>query len=218
MKTIICTIFSVLFFAINISYGQTIKIQYGRDWSELLWPMNGEYLDFRTSLKGNTLFVGVDYFNRKYFNLSSNIGYLQKNGEKSYKKNYDGQHTTIVQAETSIEQLSFNTKINLKYPIKEKLVPFLSAGLTYDYLLSHSHKEDRISNVETGLFGLISGGGVYYNISKFQIGFNIDYCIYFSNFAHLAARPSPGMTGFLMQEEIKSRSILAGVTIGYKLK
>jgi len=218
MKTIVCTILTVLLFAIEMSYGQTIKIQYGRDWSELKWPIDGEYSDFKTSLNGNTLFLGIDYFNRKYFSLNSNIGYLQKHGEKSYDKYYDDQHASTVQAETSIEQLNINTKINLKYPIKEKLVPFLSLGLSYDYLLSDSHKEDRISNVEPGIFGLIIGGGAYYNISRIQIGFNIDYCTYFSNFGDLESHPSPGMTGFLPQEDIKSRAILAGVTIGYILK
>jgi hypothetical protein len=218
MKTFICTSLTVIIFAIEMSYGQTIKIQYGRDWAKLKWPIDGEYSDFKTSLNGNTLFLGLDYFNRKYFNLNSNIGYLQKLGEKSYWKNYDGQHTTLVQAKTSIDQLSVNSKINFKYPIREKLIPFLSLGLSYDYLLSQSHTEDRISNIKSGMLGLILGVGTYYDISRFQVGFNIDYSIYFSNLAYLDARPSPGMGGFLSGENIKSHAIIASVTIGYKLK
>jgi hypothetical protein len=218
MKAIFCTIITVLLFTNENFYGQTIKIQYGRDWSQLKWPIDGEYSDFKTSLNGNTLFLGFDYFNRKYFNLNSNIGFLQKHGGKSYEKNYDGQHTTIVQSETSIKQLSINTKIYFKYPINEKLFPFLSLGLSYDYLLSQLHNEDRISNVEPIIYGLILGGGAYYNISRFQIGLNIDYNKYFSSFAILDPHPSSGMTGFLPLEDIKSHSFLASVTIGYILK
>jgi hypothetical protein len=218
MKTVISTFLLALALSTELTYGQTFKIQYGRDWSTLKWPKNGEYSIFKSSLNGNTFFFGIDYFNRKYFNLSSNIGYLQKQGTKSYDKYYDNTHTTLVQAVTSIEQLSINTKVNIKYPIKDKLVPFLCVGLCYDNLLSQSHKEDRISNAESGIFGLILGGGAYYKISRIQIGLNIDYSDYLSNFALLEERPSPGMTGFLPAEKIKSHTILLGVTFAYVIK
>ncbi|HLO59222.1 MAG TPA: outer membrane beta-barrel protein [Bacteroidales bacterium] len=218
MKNLNFFVLAILFFSFEISNSQTLKIQFGRDWSKLKWPTDGEYSDFKTSLNGNILFLGVDYFNGKYFNLSSNLGYLQRQGGKSYDKFIDDQHTTLVKSETSIDQLSLNIKFIIKYPVMERLTPFISIGPTYDYLISQSHKEDRITNIKSGIFGLILGGGAYYNISRFQIGLNIDYYIYLSNFGDLDSRPSPGMTGFLKSEDINARTLISSITLGYRIQ
>jgi hypothetical protein len=64
--------------------------------------------------------------------LNTYIGYLQKHGKKTYGKKIDDWHTTRTQTETYIEQLSINVKLNFKYPIKDKFVPFLSLGSNYE--------------------------------------------------------------------------------------
>ena len=217
MKTIsIAT--SIFLLTIAVSYGQTFKIQYGRDWSKLKWYIEDEFTGYEETLNGNIFYFGLDYLNKKYFNLNSNVGYLQKRGEKSYEEYYNENNTHTINGKTSFEQWSINTKLIFKYPIKEKWIPFLSIGPNIDFLASHSNEDDRISTVESKMFGLLFGGGIDYCISKFQVGINVDFCKYFSSFAHLESRPDPGMTGFTMPEEIKSQTIMAGITIGYRLK
>ena len=201
-----------------MSYGQTLKIQYGRDWSFLKWYVHDEYSDYKETLNGNIFFFGIDYLNKKYYNLSTNIGYLQKHGEKSYEEYYDAHNTHIVNGKTVFSQISLNTKLIFRYPIKEKWIPYLSIGPSFDFLASHSNEDDRISSTKSKMFGLLLGGGINYCFSKIQIGLNLDYCNYFSTFASLESRPSPTMTGFLSPEEIRSHTIMSSITIGYKIK
>ena len=174
MKTICITIL-IFFFTIGISNGQTFKFQYGRDWSKTQWYIEDEYTGYNETLNGNILYLGIDYLNKKYINLSTNVGYLQKRGEKSYEEYYDSYNTHTINGKTSIEQISLNTKLIFKYPIRDRWIPFLNIGPSVDFLISSSNEDDRISTVESNMFGLLLGGGINYCFSKFQIGINVDY-------------------------------------------
>jgi hypothetical protein len=217
MKTICITIL-IYFFSWGMSNGQTFKIQYGRDWSKLKWYKNDEYTNYTETLNGNIFYLGVDFLNKKYFNLNTNVGYLQKQGEKSYIVYDDKYNARTINGKTSFEQITLNTKFIIKYPIKGKFIPFLGISPSVDFLISNSNVDDRISIVESNMFGLLLGGGINYCISKFQIGLNVDYCKYFSYFAHLESRPDPGMTGFAPPEDVKSQTILSSISIGYRIK
>ena len=59
--------------------GQTIKIQGGTSISKLDWQ-NANQLNNK-KLIGHSVFAGLDYFDKQYFNLSSNIGLIRKGGE-----------------------------------------------------------------------------------------------------------------------------------------
>ncbi len=215
MKTICITIL-IYFFTIGMSNGQTFKMQYGRDWSKLKWYLHDEYTDYTETLKGNVFYLGIDFFNKKYFNINTNVGYLQKQGEKSYVVYYSNYRTETINGKTSIEQISVNTKLIFKYPIRERWIPFLNIGPSVDFLISSSNEDDRISTVESNMFGLLLGGGINYCFSKFQIGLNVDYNKYFSYFAHLESLPAG--TAYAPPEEIKSQTIISSISIGYRIK
>jgi hypothetical protein len=200
-----------------LSFGQIVKIQYGKNWSKLKWYTEDKFSGYNETLSGNVFTFGIDYFNKKYFGFSTNISYLQKNGEKSYVEG--GPSPSIINGKTLIEQFSLNSKMNLRYPFKEKLISFIGIGPTYDFLLYHENEKDRISQIKSGIPGLVLGGGVYYFFStKIQLGLNTDYDFYFSNLADLKSRPSPDMTGFLSPEKIRSRTLRIELSFGYKLK
>jgi hypothetical protein len=69
MKTTCITIL-IYFLNIGMSNGQTFKMHYGRDWSILKWYIQDEYTDYTETLKGNVFYLGIDFLNKKYFNLN----------------------------------------------------------------------------------------------------------------------------------------------------
>jgi hypothetical protein len=200
----------------EVSNSQIVNIEYGRNWSKLKWYIEDKYANYQETLNGNVVYIGIDYLNKKYYHISTNIGYLQKKGEKSYEQYYDEHNTETIYGTTLLKQMTINTKIFLKYPIKEKWIPFLSIGPSIDVLLSTSNDRDRISSVEPNMFGILLGGGISYSISKYQIGLSFDYCKYFGNFAVWDAHPT--RTGFAPTEDIKSQTVIAGLNIGYRIK
>jgi hypothetical protein len=62
------------------SFSQTLKLQVGTSYSMLDWKVSSWDAGFNKSIFKFTGSVGLDYFDKKYFNLSSNIGFLTKGG------------------------------------------------------------------------------------------------------------------------------------------
>ncbi len=207
-----------LTFAI-LTNGQTLKIQGGTSFSKLDWQLKGLKIDpfYNETLIGYSFFAGLDYLDKQYFNLSSNIGVIRKGGKDKIEiSDQDGEFTGQTTTEKpTLDYLSVNTMLDLKYTIKEKVSPFVSFGPRMDYLIrSSKHFDDieKIDELNSTSIGLILGGGLKYNISNLQFGLRADYYLDFTNVANWTIENS------VNSGEINVNTYTINLTMGYKLK
>jgi len=208
-----------LFLTVGFSTGQIVKLQIGRNWSILENGKSTQFFDplkgFDEPFPGYSVFIGIDYLNLKFFNLSSNLGYIIKKGEQSYISLRPNGGSDLVTNKTNLGYLSINTTIDMKYPIRNLLIPFISLGPRLDYLISNK-SESRWDILKSSVFGITMGGGLKYNISKMQIGLRFDHYLNFNKNSELRAMPS--YTGFLSAVPITEKTSLLSISIAYKLK
>jgi len=207
------------FFSASLTYGQTLKIQAGTSISKLDWELDKINLKppYKETLVGLSIFAGIDYLDRKYFNLSSNIGFLNRGGKGEIPiTDSTGTLTDqFVISKPTLNYLSINTVISLKYPIKESLFPFFNIGPRVDILTSYSEHFDGIKDInELNMvsFGLVTGVGLKYYFSKFHLGLCCDYYLDFNKVAVWPIRN--GISG----GQINVNTITTVVTFGYNLE
>jgi hypothetical protein len=156
--------------------GQVITIQSGMALSKLDWQVgtfqNRAYDSYRASIP---IFMGVEYFNKKYFNLSSNIGYLEKGGKgASAGVSINGNASVPFNNEARLQYVSLNTCGELKYPIDKKLTVYASVGPRMDYLAEFDRKIfgvlDEANELNKIIIGINYGVGVKYTINKTVVG------------------------------------------------
>lgn len=200
------------------SFGQVIKIHAGISASTFSWkpspPVN--YKHSQASISNKFVFLGVDYNNRKYFNLSSGIGIVSRSNESLVHLATGGNATTIQPALTILNYLSLNTTLDLKYPTRFGLVPFFSFGPRVDFLRSNesnvfSYFRDS-SNLYQVMYGLTFGPGIKYEIANFQIGIRYDLLVNFHEFSELT------FGGSNESCKLSGHTQLYGLTLGYKLR
>ncbi len=208
----------------SITFGQVINLQTGVSVSKLDWQAG--ILDenmFNRPLVRPTILVGLDYFDHTYFNLSSNMGIIQKGGKGEIKLvnelGVDKGTSTITEI---FNYYTFNTAIEFKYPIQKKIFPFISIGARADVIFgNHSSFDFDKKNISVYdrddfdknrfNYGVNLGGGIKYHFSKLQIGLRSDY--YF-NFRNIADRPKKDDMGSL---KIKDNTFTVNFVVGYKL-
>ena len=202
----------------KIIFAQTINLQGGPSFSKLDWPTPfSDNSVYDQSLIGYSLFLGLEYLNKTYFNLSSSIGLIRKGGKDEFDLTTPtGEPTgeTIIE-KPKLEFVSINTVIDLKYPATEKLFPFISAGPRFDFLISkseHFDSLDEMKAVNSSAFGFLFGGGFKYELSKVQIGIRADYYLELNKLAEWPAEP--GNLG----GEVRTKTFTINLMIGYIIK
>jgi len=200
-----------------IANGQIVKVQGGTSFSKLDWKMKDfDWRLFDETLIGYSIFAGIDYFDKQYFNLSSNIGMLRKGGRKEieFTDPFGNPLGTSINKKT-LDYLSINTMIDLKYRIKETISPFISFGPRFDYLLKnggeHFYGIEELDNLNSVSVGLILGGGIKYDISNLQFGLRADYYLDFTKVADWSAENARIGGGSV-------NTFTINLSIGYKLK
>lgn len=200
----------------TFSYGQIINVRIGPSFSSLNWDNSlSDNQVFNKSIVGVNVQLGIDYLNFKYFNLSSNLGYIQKGGAGTILvasiQNPEGDNTDV---KSKLHFITTNTIFEAKIPILKFISPFIHAGPRLDYLLAYDENvnllegfED-INKLNKLIFGLIVGGGVDFNISKFKLGVALDY---YWNFNKLVDFTSS--TGF--KNQIFDKTFTLNAQIGY---
>lgn len=184
-------------FLITLSYGQSVTFQTGISLSQLDWK-NGSYDHFTDNkpLIGYSIFMGLNYFNRSFYSITSNCGFIRKGtiGEVSdinagKFQNVNTPNTNTVKPK--LDYFSFNTVIDFKYPLPNKISPLVSIGPRIDYLLNYSKDFEWLKN-ENSLkelsYGLIIGAGIKYELSKIEVGIRADYYLNFNDIAKLKDR------------------------------
>jgi hypothetical protein len=197
-----------------LTNGQIVKFQGGTSISKLEWKLNDNDVAsfFDEALIGYSMFAGIDYINKQYVNLSSNIGVIRKGGQgKIALVDYGGIIEQNVTGRPTLDYFSVNTTVDLKYPI-EKTVPYISFGPRFDYLFNNSKFFDGLKELKSTSIGLILGGGFKRDISNLQFGLRADYYLDFAKVAEWAAE-SHRIGG-----HISVNTFTINLTIGYKLK
>jgi hypothetical protein len=201
--------------------GQIVKIQGGTSISKLDWQFKGINVDspWDETLIGYSIFAGIDYLDKSYFNLSSNIGMIRKGGQGAIPlMDYGGKLILNYTDKPTLDYLSLNTTIDFKYQIREAITPFIGFGPRFDYLLNNSRHFDELKKLgefNDISFGLILGGGLKYDISDFQFGFRVDYYFDFKNCKTIAewTIEETGMGG-----KVSVNTFMLNLSIGYRLK
>ena len=213
------TLFLIGLFFICHSQAQTLKIQTGASFNNLNWSLKniGVSNMYNKLFAGYSFFLGVDYLEHKRYNLSSNVGLLQKGGADEFPEvNSNGDLTgNMVQDRASLNYISFNTCIDYKLMYNKDRQQFISIGPRVDYLYRHNkgfNSIDEIDALKSISTGLIIGTGTKFNLKNFQVGLRADCYINFNKVADWA--PSQNNTG----GQIKSNTVTLNLSVGYILK
>ena len=186
----------------NLTFGQIVNFQIGTSISSLRDKVNNTcfctFAKYDKNLVGYAVFAGVDYLDKKYFNLSTNIGMISKGG----KENEQTQNG-ILTGNVIMNYFSVNTALDLKFPIKDKFIPYLSFGPRFDNSLFDNNI---LSNFKSTSIGLIFGGGLKFDLNKYQLGLRYDY---YQDFTKLV--DTYGISRY-------QRAFDINMTLGYKLK
>jgi len=196
---------------------QIVKIQGGASISKLDWQPKGTNFSFwDETLTSYSIFAGIDYLDKSYFNLSSNIGMIRKGGKGEVGVfDYGGIPSLYFTEILTLDYLSLNTTIDFKYRIRETITPFIGFGPHLDYLLKHSSHFDEVKKLgefNDISFGLIFGGGLKYDISDFQFGLRADYYLDFKKVAEWTIEDT-GMGG-----KISVNTFTLCLSVGYRVK
>jgi hypothetical protein len=207
MKNIILFIALTLASALN---AQTLSVQGGTSISKLSWDLENISTPnkiYDKALVGYSIFAGIDYFDKTYFNLSSNIGMIRKGGtHKAW-----GQTSLD---KLTLDYLSANTTIDFKYRRHKAYFPFVSIGPRLDYMVGHSQHFDLVdeaNELNKLSAGLLLGAGVKVNLSDFQLGLRADYYLNFNPVADWRAL-TPNNGG-----QIKVSTFAISLSVGYRL-
>lgn len=192
----------------GIGYSQTVQIQAGTTITSLDWKLGSTINLYEEPMIGYAVFAGLQYLDKRYFNLSSNIGMLRKGGKQEVTfQNEPGDPVEKKEERRFFDYISINTTLDVKYPVKERYIPYISIGPRYDYLVYHSP----IGGLRDNDFGIILGGGLKYNLSPILIGLKAEY---YHNFIKIAEWPAQyGNLG----GSINDQTMTLCLTLGYKL-
>ena len=206
-----------LLLSVYISQGQVFKIQAGTSLSSLDWNIiTNNYKIPGNRIVGQSIFFGFDYAEKRSFNLSRNIGSIRKGSrQKGFIIDSFGNVIERKNIPFALDYLTLNTTLDLKYPIKDKVVPFISIGPRIDYIISTSDNFKALKDMdELNMFscGINLGIGIKYQFSRFQIGMRGDYLY---NFNKISDYYNPiDLTGL----KVSDNTFLLNTFLGYRLK
>lgn len=205
----------ITFFSLQLSFGQVIHLQFGPSISNLQWSVeNIRRIGSDKTLTGRSAFIGLDYLNSRHFNLSTNVGYLQK-GDRSDIAYIKGEGDILVfpAMKALFEYFSFNTLAEIKLPISKRFIPYISFGPRVDYLFSYTKDFsfiEEINQMPRYAYGANAGGGIKLDFRRLMVGVRSDY--YF-NLNKMANWGSNSDTSW-----IEDTTYLVNLTVGYKLR
>jgi hypothetical protein len=209
-KIFLSAIFSLLGFN---GFSQTLTFQAGTSISKLDWYIEivdesiyGEYIINPTFL------VGVEYFNKTHFYLSSNIGYIVKGGGSTRDIRAEDNSITKHYISAKYSYLTLNTTFDLKHTFGEKFTAYLSVGPRIDIGLGYNDQFESLHNdLNNIIYGMITGLGVKYKFGFGNLG--IRYDRYF-NFNQIAKWES---AQFRVAGGIKDKTATLTLTYGIEL-
>ncbi|MCW3465274.1 hypothetical protein [Chitinophaga nivalis] len=188
------------FLFISTCYAQILKIDNGISINSL----KGKKFDlFPQKIVSYTGMVGVEYLQKKWFYLSSEIGYIKLGGKEN---------STVGSAANANKEswnyAQLNTSFRLRTP-GSKTEFYLGAGPYLNILLGSGTFSDDLYagySIQKTNWGSKLEAGINENINKFRVGIN---CTYLLPFSPVAKSP---------YTSIDARSLAVYISLGYRMK
>jgi len=179
------------------AFGQILNFQAGTSFSKINNKGKVKFYEdqYNKTLIGYSAFIGLDYLNKTYFNISSNIGLIRKGGSEYVLNTMTYKN---VRYNLKINTISINTTIDFKYPFgqSKNYIPYFGIGPRIDYIIKQTPNEiahvdydplygniytiEKYTKFKELSYGLILSGGFKYNISKYEIGLRYDNYVDFT--------------------------------------
>jgi len=215
MKKVV--LIAIVLLSVHFSFAQVIKIQSGPTISNLEWSIeNLEPRGVNKYLLGSSAFIGVDYLNHKHFNLSTNIGYLQKGDESEVAYTIgEGEILELPMMKAKFEFVSANTLVEIKYPLWRAFIPYLSVGPRIDLMVSYPEDFSFIKEIDElspYSYGVNLGGGVKFDFRYIQLGLRSDYYMNITKIADWVSKDE------IKDGWIDDQTVLVNFTLGFKLR
>lgn len=162
MKHFLSIAAPLILLAASPTSAQTLNIQAGVSISKLMGPSNIEF--YSQHITSPMYGLGLQYLEKKYIDLSTNVAYLRKGG---YEPDAYGQDQG---ANFTLDYISVNTLAEPKIPLDQHLGLFIAIGPHLDFLVRHqdSNVVFHAQPLEKTAFGLTIGGGFHYTISRLR--------------------------------------------------
>ena len=197
---------------------QMLKVEGGMAFSKLRTKgLNGGQI-FDKSVKPFQMSVGLEYWDKEQFNLSSSIGYLRTGGRnKVVIGDEDGgildpdfKHKYFV------DYLTVNTLFNIKQT-NHRQTYYFGIGPRLDFKVGSKDNSSKgveyvngkMPELNTVVFGLKCEAGIWFDLDDhFRLGANVSYLPSFTKAWTSPVAPDVTMT---------TRSFTLGVSLGYVL-
>ena len=201
-------------------FGQTFNLQIGPSFSKSNWEniMMSQHSLLDDNVIGTNVSLGMEYWDHTYFNLSSNLGYIQKGGKDSIQLIFGPpEPIPLSPYKLKLNYLTVNTCIIVKIPVRDAIFPYLLAGPRIDYLVSYKEDVPVIKNYEDigkvnyFIYGFITGIGINYKLDKIQLGIVFNYFINLNNLVDFK------WTNAGPIRKVSDNTFVLNFQIGYKL-
>jgi hypothetical protein len=195
--------------------GTTLKFQGGMTFSKMDWKAYSEEQLFKFSVPGLYCSAGLDYCDRRRFNISSNIGYIRKGGLNKYMIT-DPTGIGFKSDHLKLDYITFNTSFDYKILADRFATPYLSVAPRIDYL-AHYSKEllrnlDEHNNLNRVGLGLNVGLGVKYSVERIELGLRADYLFNFSKVGTFTNELTKTLS------TVNDKTYMVSLTCGYHLR
>ena len=220
VKKILILIISISFSSL---YGQTYYLNPGTSFSKLDWKYVEHFhfddeQQYHDPLQAFAVSAGIEYFEHKYYSITSDLYYYQSGGKYSE----DEKNTNYLfksPDKISINYLSIGSSFNIN-PINNKFKLQLSFGPRVDYIINSNSESLHWIKERNGLstfnFGFTAGIGFYYRFDKYLIGIKAQYLNRIRKLADIEPSDSfPYNEGGVIATE---QVYLLNISLGYILK
>ncbi len=220
VKVFVTALIVILCSGISSVSGQVLKVHAGTTMSSLDWNAKHTIHNFDRNLFNDTinhifLFAGVEFYQGRFINISSNIGLVKKGGVDEYQETtFDDSTPRTIQNRAELNYLVINSTADFFYRITPALYPFVSIGPRADIMLSYNTMFDGLNqnnSLNSINYGLILGLGVNYDIAQFQFGLRAEHYLNFTDIASWSLEEGT-VTG-----RVRDQLFTLGFTLGYRI-
>ncbi len=213
-KKLSLSILIILINTLNL-FSQIIKVENGISMTS--FQFKSYESPFDKKIYTYQISSGIDYLDKGWFNLSSNVGYIRRGGKSIYEsRNNDGDYLGKIADKIHIDYLTLNTTFNVKTTTYNNYTFFAGVGPRLDFKLNRNYTfggspsldistAPKVNNIA---FGLKCTTGAYYEVGRIQLGLNLSYL---PNFTKIFKKDD-GSGSYC-----HDHTFTLGLSLGYKL-
>lgn len=219
----LCLFFGLLFVS-SQSFSQSWYFNAGTSISKLDFSINNidgySEIQYKAPLLSYAFSGGIEYFEHKFFSISSDL-YLYQSGGKYSKDEINTQHVFNFNHTIEATYLSLGSSFNF-IPLDKKLKLQISLGPRIDFFLSTGKYSpyrswDLNRNGLTKVnYGITSGIGLYYKMNKCDVGINMQYLGKSKKVVEADHTNNPQIP--LVGTDAKEHTFVAGLSIKFPLR